>query len=79
MSIGAVPPPRLLLTADDCCCSLVNAVVVLWCSMVVERISAYVGAAPALSCRCCWSGPLVSFINTAILTGSGSRVVLSFS
>ena len=44
--------------------------------MIVALICAYVGDAPALRCRCCCSGPFVSFINTAILTGSGSRVVV---
>ena len=41
--------------------------------MIVALICAYVSDAPALRC----SGPFVSFINTAILTGSGSRVVFA--
>ena len=47
--------------------------------MIVARMSAYVGDAPALRWRCCWSGPFVSFMRTAILTWSGSCVVLSRS
>ena len=47
--------------------------------MVVALICAYVGDAPALRCKCCCSGPFLSFINTAILTGSGSRVVFAAS
>ena len=47
--------------------------------MIVARIAAYVGAVPALRCRCCCSGPRVSFINAAILTWSGSLEVSSDS
>ena len=45
---------------------------------VIVPISAYVGDAPALRCKCCWNGPRVLF-RTATLTWSGSAVLLSDS
>ena len=45
--------------------------------MIARLMSLYVGVAAALSCRCCCSGPLVSLSKIAILTWSGSCVLLS--
>ena len=46
---------------------------------MISLIIGYVGACPAFKCRCCCKGPVVSFMRTAILTWSGSCVLLSRS
>ena len=45
----------------------------------MDLICAYVVMFPACSCRCCCSGPFVSLSSAAILTASGSSVLLSCS
>ena len=47
--------------------------------MIVCLTLAYVGFCPESNCKCCCSGPDVSFRSTAIFTASGSCCPLSLS
>ena len=67
-----------MLLLCPCCCLM--RLLVVWKVAVARWYLITMGLIfPACSCTCCCSGPFVSLSSTAILTASGSSVLLSCS